>query len=66
MKTSLKALRRSEALETRAKQFFTGLPCLNGHLSPRWTTSGQCVACGRESAARGRERIRKMMAGEAT
>lgn len=35
---------RQQAKEEGAKQYFTGLPCTHGHLSPR-LTKGTCVAC---------------------
>lgn len=35
---------RKQAKETNAKQYFTGVPCTHGHLSPR-LTKGACVAC---------------------
>lgn len=35
---------RQEAKEQGAKEYFTGLPCTHGHISPR-LTKGTCVAC---------------------
>lgn len=35
---------RQQAKEMNAKQYFTGVPCTHGHLSPR-LTKGTCVAC---------------------
>lgn len=35
---------RQQAKEMNAKQYFTGVPCTHGHLSPR-LTKGSCVAC---------------------
>lgn len=35
---------RQQAKEEGAKQYFTGVPCTHGHLSPR-LTKGTCVAC---------------------
>lgn len=35
---------RQQAKEEGAKQYFTGIPCTHGHLSPR-LTKGTCVAC---------------------
>ena len=39
---------RQQAKETGAKQYFTGVPCTHGHLSPR-LTKGSCVACRKAS-----------------
>lgn len=35
---------RQHAKEKGAKEYFTGLPCTHGHISPR-LTKGSCVAC---------------------
>lgn len=43
-------------------RYFTGIPCVNGHLSERMTKGKQCLACHRERRARLRaddpERVR--------
>ncbi len=36
---------RQEALKSGSKFFDTGLPCIHGHLSKRWTTSRSCFIC---------------------
>lgn len=41
---------RQQAKEEGAKQYFTGLPCTHGHLSPR-LTKGTCVACRKAGLA---------------
>jgi len=41
--------RRAEALAAGAKTFSTGLPCVNGHESPRYTATMLCVACKHET-----------------
>ncbi len=38
---------RQEAKKSRSKYYFTGNPCLNGHLSPRYM-SGNCIQCTRD------------------
>lgn len=38
---------RATAKVTGAKQYFTGIPCKRGHVSPR-ATKGTCIACRRE------------------
>lgn len=40
---------RREALASGAASYFTGKPCIRGHLAPR-RTSGQCTVCSREQA----------------
>jgi hypothetical protein len=39
---------RTEARLAGAKTYFTGKPCKNGHVSPRYTVSGDCIACRSE------------------
>lgn len=38
---------RDEAIESGEVFYYTGLPCRNGHLAKRYTTSGQCIECTR-------------------
>ena len=38
---------RSEARAQGAKRFFTGEPCRNGHVAPRYTSIGCCCECQR-------------------
>jgi hypothetical protein len=35
---------RQQAKDEGAKEYFTGLPCTHGHISPR-LTKGSCIAC---------------------
>ena len=39
-----------EAEEKGVKQYFTGRPCNNGHISPRQASSMNCMQCTRERA----------------
>jgi hypothetical protein len=36
-----------EARKTGDRHYFTGKPCLRGHLSQRWTSTQQCVECSK-------------------
>lgn len=36
---------REEGAAAGSKRFFTGIPCRNRHISERYVSSGQCVAC---------------------
>lgn len=38
-------VKRKEALAEGISQYSTGGACRHGHVSPRWTISGSCVAC---------------------
>lgn len=40
---------RPEARQKSLKTYFTGLPCKNGHISPRYTQSGTCADCIKQS-----------------
>ena len=45
---------RKEALATGAKRYFTGKPCLRGHIDQHWTGGG-CVTCAHFTATRWQE-----------
>lgn len=53
---------RENAVKVKSKRFFTGEPCLYGHLAPRYTLSWSCCECRRISKnkyrARNVERLR--------
>jgi len=38
---------QEEAMAVGAKTYVTGTACRNGHVSPRYTSSGACVLCDR-------------------
>ncbi len=42
---------RQEAKKSGSKYYFTGDPCRNGHLSPRYR-DGKCIQCGRDGRRR--------------
>jgi len=41
---------RQQAKDEGAKEYFTGLPCTHGHISPR-LTKGSCIACRKAGLA---------------
>lgn len=43
---------RSEARAAGSRWYFTGEPCVRGHVSHRYTSIGKCAECTREDAAR--------------
>lgn len=57
---------RAEARERDLPRYYTGIPCINGHLSERLTRGKMCLACHRETQARTRaadpERIARIKA----
>ncbi|OZA30926.1 MAG: hypothetical protein B7X93_01460 [Hydrogenophilales bacterium 17-61-9] len=54
---------RIEAIDTGAMHFFTGRPCVHGHVEKRYTTSGECVECSRirarDAARRDADKIKE-------
>jgi 5-methylcytosine-specific restriction endonuclease McrA len=36
---------RKQAMERRLPSYFTGKPCINGHVSERYTSNKHCTAC---------------------
>ena len=50
---------RAEAKASGISQYFTGKPCKQGHVAPKFTSSGSCAEC---LAARRREYMRKWSA----
>lgn len=45
---------RKTAKNNGMTRFFTGIPCKNGHLAQRLTSTGKCLVCHRNRAARQR------------
>jgi hypothetical protein len=54
---------RQEAIDRRIDKYFTGKPCSNGHLSPRYTKWGTCVACAAASSLRRAEEAKRALDG---
>jgi hypothetical protein len=40
---------RKKAAESGLPRYFTGVPCKNGHVAERFTSSGNCIACNNEA-----------------
>jgi hypothetical protein len=53
---------RREALARGLSKYFTGKPCLHGHLSARYSRSGTCITCKYLEINRNQERTKKWMA----
>jgi hypothetical protein len=54
---------RQDAINAGARHYFTGKPCLRGHLSPRYTESCNCLQCYVERIEAKRLRIRAIVGG---
>lgn len=50
--SSLKCRKRSEAKAAGETHYFTGKPCVNGHIEKRTTSDGHCIKCHRDIASR--------------
>lgn len=46
---------REEARANGLKLFYTAIPCVNGHLSPRYVALGRCVTCNSINSKRYRD-----------
>ena len=54
---SMKIISREEAIAKGLKRFFTGVPCIHGHVCERYVKVGtECVECNRLSKQRQRAR----------
>ena len=47
-----KIILRKEAKVKGLKRYFTGKPCINGHIAERQTSGGSCFHCRRDKLAR--------------
>lgn len=47
----MEIMERPAAIKADQKRYFTGRPCRRGHISERYTSSGQCVDCMERPAA---------------
>jgi hypothetical protein len=52
-------MKRREAKALGLTKYNTGKPCRNGHLADRYTISGICLECGKESALRNLESLKQ-------
>ena len=47
---TVKIVTRDEAREAGLTEYFTGVPCIHGHVAPRSTSSSACIMCRNASA----------------
>jgi hypothetical protein len=45
-----KVISRSEAISLNSPMYFTGKPCSQGHVAPRYVNNFTCLLCGRRAA----------------
>lgn len=48
----MEIITRAEAKKSGLKHYFTGQPCVRGHIDRRFVSIGKCMACAREDAAK--------------
>lgn len=58
-----KPISRAQAIAVRQRRYNTGKPCQRGHLSDRYTTSGQCVECAKEHSRERHQAVKDALAG---
>lgn len=52
---------RTEAINRGYKKFWTGKPCVNGHVKQRYSTSGICTGCNSMNSIKHNQKIRKRL-----
>ena len=52
---------RLDAARQGERKYYTGKPCINGHLSQRYTTCGSCIQCTYLNTAKKTQLIRDMI-----
>lgn len=48
----MKIITRNEARRDGLSKFFTGQPCLKGHIAERYLSSGYCIECAKISVVK--------------
>jgi len=55
----MEIITRKEAKEKGLTRYYTGKPCLNGHISERLLSSGQCLTCNKDRYEQNKEEIKQ-------
>ena len=53
----MEIVKRADAAKNGLTKYFTGEPCVNGHVAVRYVRSGACYECIRANVDRERERF---------
>lgn len=56
----MEVMTRPEATARGLKRYFTGKPCINGHIAERITSNGWCLACASQQKKKNRELYREL------
>ena len=54
---------RAEAIMNREQKYFTGKPCIHGHVAERVTLSSSCVTCMSVANYKHRAKVREALSG---
>lgn len=57
----MKIITQRQAAEKGLNKFYTGKTCKHGHLSERWTISGECVQCNVDRVYRRRREMTEIL-----
>ena len=55
----MKIMTRAEAIDRGLPRYFTGKPCIHGHVADRGTLNSACVVCAKEARVAATLRYRK-------
>lgn len=55
-----KTISRRKAINLRLPKYYTGKPCINGHIAERYTEARSCVRCVIERVNRSREKMKRL------
>lgn len=57
----MQKISRSQAISAGLSRYFTGMPCLHGHIDERYTANGVCAECVRVRSRQANAEIRKSL-----
>ncbi|MBC5790661.1 hypothetical protein [Providencia sp. JUb39] len=57
----MKVISRKEAAVKGLSRFYTGKPCVHGHVAERFVSNGVCVECAAKHAANYRESVNSIL-----
>lgn len=60
MAKNKKIMTRMEAINSAKDVYFTGKPCIHGHVVNRYTSTGHCIECLRLRGLAERQMIKQM------
>lgn len=55
----MEIISKADARAAGLKRFFTGEPCMRGHIAEQYVSTGQCLTCCRTVYAEGNERYKQ-------